>query len=221
MNLEQARLNMIEQQIRPWDVLDRNVLDLLERAPRDAFVDPAWRRLAYADIAIPIGEGQSMLPPKIEARALQALHLGASDHVLEIGTGSGFLTWLLAQSVSRSHVTSIEIRPELAEKAKRSLAEFEVDNASVEIGDGSRGWSSGGPFDAIVVGGSVPFAGAMVEFERQLAIGGRLFIIVGKAPVMEALLVQRNGEHQWSRESLFETVVPPLSGIAEPRAFTI
>lgn len=219
MNLEQARLNMIEQQIRPWDVLDRNVLDLLERAPRDAFVAPAWQGLAYADIAIPIGEDQSMLPPKIEGKLLQALHLAGNERVLEIGTGSGFLTWLLAKSASC--VTSIEIRPPLAEGARKTLAEFEIDNATVEIGDGSRGWPSGGRFDAIVVGGSVPFAGAVVEFEGQLTIGGRLFIIVGNAPVMEALLVQRSGEQQWLRESLFETVVPPLSGIEEPRPFVI
>ncbi len=219
MNLEQARWNMIEQQIRPWDVLDRNVLDLMERAPRDAFVDPAWRRLAYADIAIPIGEDQFMLPPKIEARLLQALHVADDEHVLEIGTGSGFLTWLLAQSAGL--VTSIEIRPALAQGAIKTLAKFELGNIAVEIGDGSRGWSSQERYDAIVVGGSVPFAGATVEFERRLAVGGRLFIVVGNAPVMEALLVQRSGEQEWIRESLFETVVPPLSGIEAPRPFTI
>ena len=217
MNFERARFNMVEQQIRPWEVLDRAVLDLMERAPRDAFAPEEYRRLAYADTAVPIGHGEVMLPPRVEGRLLQALGVGPEERVLEIGTGSGFLTWLLAQRAA--HVTSVELKPALAERARTNLASHGVGNATVEVGDGRRGWERGTSYDAIAVGGSVPASEPALE--EQLAIGGRLFVVVGTAPAMEAMLVRRTGESEWIRESLFETVLPPLEGPEPPRRFVL
>ena len=217
MSFERARFNMVEQQIRPWEVLDRAVLDLMERAPRDAFVPKEYRRLAYADIAVPIGHGAAMLPPRVEGRLLQALRIGPEDRVLEIGTGSGFLTWLLARRAA--HVTSIEIEPTLAERARANLAAHGVGNATVEVGDGRRGWGHGQRYDAIAVGGSIPVPEP--AFEEQLEVDGRLFVVVGTVPAMEAMLVHRTGESEWVRESMFETVLPPLAGSEAPRRFVL
>ena len=217
MNLEHARFNMVEQQIRPWEVLDRAVLDLMERAPREAFVPEQYRRLAYADTTVPIGDGEVMLPPRVEARLLQALEIGPDERVLEIGTGSGFLTWLLAQRAA--HVTSIERRAALADRARANLAAHGAGNITVDTGDGRRGWEQGAPYDVIAVGGSVPVLEP--AFEEQLAIGGRLFVVTGTAPAMEALLVLRTGEREWIRQSLFETVLPPLTGIEAPKRFAL
>ena len=217
MDFERARFNMVEQQIRPWEVLDRAVLDLMERAPRDAFVPNEYRRLAYADTAVPIGHGEAMLPPKVEGRLLQALGIGSEERVLEIGAGSGFLTWLLAQRAA--HVTGVELKPALAERARANLAAHRVGNATVEVGDGRRGRDRGAPYDAIVVGGSVPVREP--AFEEQLAVGGRLFVVIGAAPAMEATLVQRIGEREWTRKSMFETVLPPLTGADAPGRFVL
>ncbi len=217
MDFERARFNMVEQQIRPWEVLDRTVLDLMERAPRDAFVPNEYRRLAYADTAVPIGHGEAMLPPKVEGRLLQALGIGSEERVLEIGAGSGFLTWLLAQRAA--HVTGVELKPALAERARANLAAHRVGNATVEVGDGRRGRDRGAPYDAIVVGGSVPVREP--AFEEQLAVGGRLFVVIGAAPAMEATLVQRIGEREWTRKSMFETVLPPLAGADAPGRFVL
>lgn len=201
MNLEQARFNMVEQQVRPWEVLDQRVLDRLAAVPREDFVPPAFRNLAYADIQIPIGQGQVMLPPKIEGRLLQALELKEQDSVLEIGTGTGYLTAVMAGLAG--HVTSVDIFPEL-----QRLAEWQLKNVSLQVGDASRGWSQGGPFDAIAVTGSLP--SEPHAFLEALKLGGRLFVVLGQAPVMEAVLITRVGEKEWSREGLFETVIPPL-----------
>ena len=217
MNFERARFNMVEQQIRPWEVLDRAVLDLLERAPREAFVPKEYRRLAYADIAVPIGDGEAMLPPRVEGRLLQALRIGPEERVLEIGTGCGFLTYLLAQRAA--HVTSIELDPALSELARANLAAQGAGNVTLEIGDGRRGWELGTSYDAIAVGGSVPVPEP--AFEAQLALGGRLFVVVGTAPAMEAMLVRRAGEDEWIRECMFETVLPPLHGSETPRRFVL
>jgi len=217
MNFERARFNMVEQQIRPWDVLDRTVLALMECAPRDAFVPGEYRRLAYADIAVPIGEGEVMLPPRVEGRILQALNLDPDDRVLEIGTGTGFLTFLLAQRAA--HVTSVEIRPALADRARAHLEAQGVGNATVEVGDGLRSPERGAPYDAIVVGGSLPVPEPALE--ARLAIGGRLFVVIGSAPAMEAMLVRRTGQSEWVRESLFETTLPPLAGSEAPHGFVL
>ena len=217
MDLERARLNMVEQQIRPWEVLDRAVLDLMERAPRDAFVPKEYRHLAYADTAVPIGDGEVMLPPKVEGRLLQALRVGPEERVLEIGAGSGFLTYLLAQRAA--HVTGVELKPTLAERARANLAAHGVGNATVEVGDGHRGRECGTPYDAIAVGGSIPVPEPALE--EQLAVGGRLFVVVGTEPAMEAMLVRRTGESEWIRESMFETMLPPLAGFEAPRRFVL
>ena len=217
MNLEHARFNMVEQQIRPWEVLDRAVLDLMERAPREAFVPDQYRRLAYADTTVPIGDGEVMLPPRVEGRLLQALAIGPDERVLEVGTGSGFLTWLLAQCAA--HVTSIERKAALADRARANLAAHGAGNATVETGDGRRGWEQEAPYDVIAVGGSVPVREP--AFEEQLVIGGRLFVVTGTAPAMEALLVLRTGDREWIRQSLFETVLPPLAGIEAPKRFAL
>ena len=217
MNFERARLNMVEQQVRPWEVLDRSVLDLMEQAPRDAFVSAEYRRLAYADTAVPIGEGEVMLRPRVEGRLLQALRVAPDDRVLEIGSGRGFLTYLLSRRAA--HVVGVELRPMLAEQARANLAAVGAGNATIETGDGSGGWERDAPYDVIAVGGSVPTL--TPAFEDQLAIGGRLFVIVGTPPAMEAMLVRRTGEREWVRESLFETVVPPLVGCEAPGKFVL
>jgi protein-L-isoaspartate(D-aspartate) O-methyltransferase len=215
MNVEQARINMVEQQVRTWDVLDQTVLDLMERAPRDAFVPEGYRSLAYADISVPLGHGESMMPPRMEARLLQALGLDAADRVLEIGTGSGFLTYLLAGLAG--HVVSLELHGDLFERARQHLEAHGAFNVTLEHGDGVRGRPDGAPYDAIAVTGSVPVLEE--HFQRQLSVGGRLFVVVGRAPAMEARLVRRTGEHEWVTESLFETVLPPLRGAPSPSRF--
>ncbi len=217
MNIEQARFNMIEQQIRPWEVLDPQVLDLLFVVKRENFTPPAYRNLAFADMEIPLGEGQSMLAPKIEAKLLQELGLRKTDKVLEIGTGSGYMAALLAARAE--HVVSVENRPALAEQARRNLAAAGVANVTVETGDGTAGWAARGPYDAIVVSGSLPEVPQALL--KQLRPGGRLAAIVGTAPVMEAVLVTCTGEGVYNTVNLFETVVPPLDGVAAKPAFAL
>lgn len=204
--LKDARYNMIEQQIRPWDVLDQHVLDLMAAVPREDFVPEAFRDLAYADYAIPIGHGQVMMHPKVEGRLLQALSIDGTDCVLEVGTGSGYLTALLARAAR--HVYSVDIHPEFVEQAEEKLAIHGIHNVTLEVGDASKGWPAHAPYDAIVLGGSVPEVPE--AFLQSLNRGGRLFAVIGTPPVMEAVLIRRTGEGQWSREPLFETDLPPL-----------
>jgi protein-L-isoaspartate(D-aspartate) O-methyltransferase len=208
MNIEQARFNMIEQQIRPWEVLDQQVLDLLFVVKREDFVPPAYRNLAFADMEIPIGSGQVMLAPRVEARLMQELGIRNTDKVLEIGTGSGYMAALLAARAE--HVITIESRPELAEFARQNLERAGVRNVTVEVGNGANGWAQRGPYDAIVVSGSLPsLPDALL---KQLRLGGRLVAIVGDAPVMEAELVTCTAEGTYNSINLFETVVPALDG---------
>jgi protein-L-isoaspartate(D-aspartate) O-methyltransferase len=217
MNFQRARFNMVEQQIRTWDVLDQRVLNIIRDTPREDFVPEAFRNLAYADISIPLEEGEVMMPPREEARLLQALQLKRDDRVLEVGTGSGYLTALLAQLSGQ--VVSVEISETLATQARPVLKAHGIKNVVVEVGDAVRGWESAAPYDAIAVTGSLPI---MEErFQHQLKLGGRLFVIVGQAPAMEALLITRRGEDDWARESLFETVVPALRGAKEPDRFVL
>lgn len=217
MDIERARFNMVEQQIRPWEVLDTDVLRLFERRPRDTFVPEEYRMLAYADMRIPLEDGQQMMLPREEARLLQALQLEARDAVLEVGTGTGYLTALLADLAR--HVTSVEILPEFSERAGRTLASLGIYNVSLEVGDARLGWPSSAPYEAIALTGSIPVLHP--EILEQLEVGGRLFAIVGQAPAMEARLVTRTSSQQWDTESLFETVVPPLEGAHAPRRFTL
>ena len=213
MDFETARFNMVEQQVRTWEVLDQAVLDRLSAIPRERFVPEDYLRLAYADTRIPLGGGDVMMPPREEARLLQALALAPGDHVLEVGTGSGFLAALAAGLARR--VTTVEISPERTARAERSLAEF--GNVEVIEGDAVRGWEAAAPYDAIAVTGSLPVLDD--SFLHQLKPGGRLFVVVGEAPAMEALLLTRTGAGDWATESLFETVLPPLAGAKRPNQF--
>ncbi|RUQ29467.1 MAG: protein-L-isoaspartate O-methyltransferase [Candidatus Competibacteraceae bacterium] len=213
-NFELARHNMIEQQIRPWDVLDQQVLDTLAQLPREDFVPARYRNLAFGDIAIPLGQGEFMLKPNVEARILQALALRPTDQVLEIGTGSGYLTAGLARLAGA--VVSVDIVPDFVETARRQLKAHGFDNVALYVGDASCGWSER-RYDAIAVTGSVP---TVAEVWRQsLNLGGRLFIVAGQSPAMEALLITRIGEQEWVQESLFETELPPLRNAAAPKVF--
>lgn len=215
MNYEQARFNMVEQQIRPWEVLDQTVLDLLYVVPREEFVPPAFRTLAFSDMEIPLGEGQKMWAPKIEARALQELSVKKSDRVLEIGTGSGYLTALLAHRAA--HVHSVEIKPALAEFGRANLARHGTVNVTLELGDAARGWAQEAAFDVIVLTGSTPVLPD--AFVRQLAPGGRLFAVVGDAPVMVARVVSSNAPGVVSSVDLFETQLAPLVNCEQPPRF--
>lgn len=211
---ERARSNMIEQQIRPWDVLDRRVLELLSQVKREDFVPAAYRTLAFADLELPLGGGAMMWQPKMEARVLQELALESRDHVLEIGTGSGYLTALLASSAG--DVTSIEIDAGLAAAARAKLARHGYGNVRVESGDGARGFGDD-TYDAIVVTGSTPVLPD--RFFDQLAAAGRLFAIVGVAPAMKARLIRWDTPGGKRETDLFETVVAPLINAAEPARF--
>jgi protein-L-isoaspartate(D-aspartate) O-methyltransferase len=216
MNLEQARFNMVEQQIRTWEVLDQDVLDLLFVVKREEFVPAAWRNLAFADAEIPLGHGATMFAPKIEAHALQALQLKRHENVLEIGSGSGYMAALLAAHAD--HVWSMEIVPELAVMARDNLARHGVSNVSVETGDGSGGLPAHAPYDAIMLSASVPAVSqALLD---QLKVGGRLFAIVGEAPVMTAQVITRVSEDGFRSVNLFETLADPLQNAPAATQFT-
>jgi len=211
---ELAREKMIEQQIRAWEVLDENVLDVMRSVRRELFVSPAYRDLAFADMAVPLGYGQSMLPPKIDGRILQALKLRPTDLVLDVGSGSGFLAACMGRLAGR--VRSIEIVPQLAEFAAANVLKAAINNVAVETGDAML-LDENGVYDAIAVTASLPLYDD--RFARALRIGGRLFVVVGTGPIMEALKITRTGEREWQRESLFETVIEPLANAPRPPQF--
>ena len=214
MNLEQARFNMVAQQIRPWVVANEEVLDLLQLVKREDFVPAACRNLAFSDIEVPLGHGASMLAPKIEAQALQALRVGKHEKVLEIGTGSGYMATLLAAHAER--VWSVEIEPELAAMAQANLQRHGIANVSVEVGDGTAGLPAHAPYDVIMVSGGLPVL--PTELTAQLKVGGRLFAIVGSGPAMTAQLVVREAENAFRTVGLFETQATPLANApARPR----
>ena len=214
MDFEQARFNMVEQQIRTWDVLDQRVLDLLFEVRREDFVPPAYRTLAFADLEIPLGEGQRMWPPKLEARVVQELELDRNDAVLEVGTGSGYLTALLARSAAT--VTSVEIIAQFSADAAGKLARAGIVNAHLEVGDCARG-SDNRQYDAIVLTGSTPVLPD--SWLQQLKPGGRLFAVVGDPPVMTARLIRSTAPGAFATEDLFETVIAPLRNAAQPVRF--
>lgn len=217
MKLDQARYNMIEQQIRPWEVMDQRVLDLLNTVPREDFVPPAYRNLAFTDMNIPLDEDQVMMSPKVEARILQALNLQDNETVLEIGTGSGFVTALLAKLAK--HVVSVDINPEMTRQAGEKLAAHGIGNVTLETGDAASGWDAHAPYDAIVITGSLPLLPD--SFKQALTVGGRLLAIVGDSPAMEVLLITRVGEAEWAQESLFETDLPALINAPQPERFSL
>jgi protein-L-isoaspartate(D-aspartate) O-methyltransferase len=213
--IEQARFNMIEQQIRPWDVLDQRVLDVMNSIPREQFVPENCRSLAFADTSIPLGHDQVMMAPKLEGRLLQALAIKPDDAVLEIGTGSGYLTACLA-SLGR-HVTSIDIMPDFTATAAAKLEALNIKNVALETADVAAGIEGDARYDAIAVTGSLPLL--QQQFHRNLEIGGRLFIITGSLPIMEANLITRIDEQNWATEVLLETCMPPLLNATEPQDF--
>jgi protein-L-isoaspartate(D-aspartate) O-methyltransferase len=209
-----ARRQMVDQQIRTWEVLDPRVLEALAEVPREVFVPKSYRELAFADSELPIGSGQSMLAPKIQGRILQALGVTPADTALEIGTGTGYLSACLSLLCASTH--SIDIHPELTAAATTNLREVPKARVRLETRD-AFDTAPLGQFDVIAVTGSLPVYDA--RFERSLRIGGRLFAVVGAAPVMEALLVRRVGEAEWIRESLFETVIDPLVNATQAQRF--
>ncbi len=217
MNLENARFNMIEQQIRPWEVLDQQVLDLLNKLPREDFVPERYRKLAYMDTTISLGNDQVMMPPRVEARILQALNVHPDETVLEVGTGSGYVTALLASL--GDHVYSVDINAEMTRTAGEKLADRGISNVTLETGDAARGWDAHAPYDVIVITGSLPLL--PTSFKRTLKEGGRLVAVVGDSPVMEVVLITRVGESEWAQETLFETDLPALINAPEPERFTL
>ncbi len=215
MHFEVARANMVESQIRTWEVLDQRVLDLVLEVKRETFVPDAFRNLAFADMEIPLGYGESMLAPKLEARMVQELVLASTDRVLEIGTGSGYMTALLAR-LSKC-VISVEIVPELSRSAGIKLERSGIQNASLQIGDGALGWPQLGPYDAIIVTGSLPLQPG--EFKAQLKPGGRMLAVVGRPPIMTAMLTTCLAPGTFSAVGLFETSISALQHAREPERF--
>ena len=205
MNIDFARQQMIDQQVRAWTVLDPAVLHVLSTVPREKFVPKAYESLAFADMEVPLGHGEYMMTPTVEGRVLQALELGANDHVLEIGTGSGFLTACLATLAAR--VTSVDIHEDFVRAASRKIAGAAIDNVDLRTLDATRELP-GERFDAIAVTGSIETFDT--RFVDALRPGGRLFVVVGAEPVMEACLVRRTGDADWKSETLFETSLGPL-----------
>ena len=219
IDVERARFNMVEQQIRTWEVLDQEVLDLLFAVRREDFVPAQYRSLAFVDMEIPLAEhataGEKMLAPKLEARMLQELAIKPADRVLEVGTGSGYMTALLAKR--GAHVYSVEIVPQFSSQAAARLSAHDIHNVTLEIGDAARGWSKHAPYDAIVLTGSVPVLAD--EFARCLNPGGRLLAVVGEAPAMEARLVTCAASGACSEVGLFETCIPVLRNAPQPERF--
>lgn len=215
MNFEVARTQMVNQQVRAWEVLDPAVLAVLSSVPREQFVPPRYRNLAFADTAIPLPGGQVMLTPQVEGRLLQALTIRGTDRVLEIGTGSGFLTACLARLAA--NVTSLEILPGLAEDGRRNLRSVSTWNADVRHVDVFQ-YRPQHAFDVIAVTGSLPQYDE--RFQHWLADGGRMFLVTGEAPIMEARLVTRQGQEQWATTTLFETILPALLHSTAPSKFS-
>jgi len=201
MDLERARFNMVEQQIRPWDVLDQSILDLMMETPREMFVPEAYKSMAFSDIEIPLGEGEKMFFPKVEGRILQAINVQSTDSVLEIGTGSGFLTALMAKQARE--VTSVDIHAQFTQAAHSKLTQQNIHNVEMATGDASQGWNPNHAYDVIVISGSVD--SCPESYRQQLNIGGRLFVIEGEAPTMQANLYTKKSEQQFLKENLFET----------------
>ncbi len=216
VDFERARFNMVEQQVRPWEVLDDHVLAVVESLPREDFTPERYRGLAYADLQVPF-DGEVMMEPRVEARLLQALGISSNESALEIGTGTGYPTASLAKLAA--DVTSVDRREDFRQAAVGRLAALSLYNTRLETGDAARGWDDGRRYDAIAVTGSLPELHQ--GFHRSLTPGGRLFVIVGEAPIMEALLITRVGDEQWATESLFDTSIKALAGAPRTPRFDL
>lgn len=215
MNFEKARFNMVEQQIRPWEVLDFGVLDVLMSVRREEFVPEAYKSLALSEAEIPLGHGASMLIPVIEGKILQAIQVKRSDKVLEVGAGSGYFAALLAARAD--WVRTVEIEPALVTMAHENLKRYGVENVIVEEGDAIRGWPGNAPYDLIVVSGGVPFIPETLL--QQIKVGGRLFAFVGEPQLMTATLVTQVSEGNFRTESLFENAVPMMRNAPQKSQF--
>ncbi len=215
MNIEQARFNMVEQQIRTWEVLDPDILELLFAVKREEFVPPEYRSLAFADLEIPLGHGESMMQPKVEARIVQELALQPQETVYEVGTGSGYLTALMARRAR--HVTSAEIHPDIQARAADNLRAAGISNVTLLLGDSARAPLTESAFDVIVLGGSTPILPQ--AFLDRLSPGGRLFAVVGDPPVMKAVIVRQPVPGSFQHTEIFETLLKPLVNAAEPSRF--
>lgn len=216
IDVERARFNMVEQQIRPWDVLDTRVLDLLHIVKREDYVPDAYKALAFGDLEIPIGHGEKMLSPKLEARMLQELAVSADDRILEIGTGSGYMTALLASQ--GAHVYSVDIVKGFTLTATARLAQHGIRNVTLETADAALGWDKHGPYDVIVLTGSVPLLPE--AFQQSLNTGGRLFAVVGEAPAMDARLITCAAAGSYGTASLFETCIAALRNAPQRLQFS-
>ncbi len=215
LNIELARFNMAEQQIRPWDVTDPKVLDIIQSIPRENFIPHAYKGLAFADTEIPIGEGQHMMKPKVEARMLQALSIRPNDQILEIGTGSGFITACLAKLAD--HVVSYEIHASLTEQARKNLALAGISNVRLHTADPLAVRSSTIAYDVIAITGSLPEYDDGLQ--QMLTPGGRMFVVTGQPPVMEAMLITRDADNEFQQKALFETELQALEGVPEKNRF--
>lgn len=216
MQFDVAREQMVTQQVRAWDVLDEHALDTLRRVPRERFVPDAYRDTAFADSSIPLGHGEHMLAPKVVGRFLQALALTERDSVLEVGTGSGYLTAAMAMQAAR--VRSIDRHDDFVAAARRRVAELGLGSVELATADAfAAGALGAGSWDAVVLTGSLPTYDT--RFEQRLAIGGRLFAVLGSAPIMQATLIRRVTPSEWTREVLFETVIDSLVGAAATPGF--
>jgi len=216
MNIEQARFNMIEQQIRPWNVLDQDVLDTLVVVKREHFVPEAAKALAFVDTEIPLGGGEAMFTPKLEARLLQEIQLKKHETVLEIGTGSGYMAALLGHKARA--VTTVEISPALKALAEANLAKAGVSNVTVEQGNGAQGWDKGAPYDVIVISGALEVLPE--AFLKQVKVGGRIAAIIGQAPVMSCNIITRVSDTGYDTVKVFETNVKYLADAVAPSHFT-
>ena len=217
LNFEEARHNMIVQQIQPWNVRDDKVLDLIRRLPREDFVPAEYKEHAFTDMNIPLGNGQEMMSPKLEAYMVQALQIQTQDKVLEVGTGTGYFTALLASQAR--HVITVDIDADMQKRAEEKLNAHQITNVTYEVGDAALGWDAHKPFDVIAITGSLPILPE--TFQRNLNVGGRLIAIIGDAPAMELILITRIKENEWSHQVLLETDIPALINAAEPERFVL
>ena len=217
LNFEEARHNMIVQQIQPWNVRDDKVLDLIRRLPREDFVPAEYKEHAFTDMNIPLGNGQEMMSPKLEAYMVQALQIQDQDKVLEVGTGTGYVTALLASQAR--YVITVDIDADVSKRAEEKLVAHQITNVTYDVGDAALGWDNQKPYEVIVITGSLPILPE--SFQRNLSVGGRLFAVVGDAPAMEVILITRVKENEWTHEVLLETDIPALTNAAEPERFAL